>query len=137
SPTGIRPFMASPLNAALAALVATALWSLLGYALSRHLLPRPLATGAAPVIGWAVHSAVMQPLLTLIGFTPIAVIAVALVCIIAAILTLRRAVRSGDEISIPPWAFAAAAALALAPAIAILPKLSADSVYLAAPIFDH
>ena len=43
--------MASSLNAVLAGLVATALWTLLGYALGRHLLPRALAAGAAPVLG--------------------------------------------------------------------------------------
>jgi len=45
--------MASPVNAALCALLATGFCSLLGYALSRHLLPRALAVGAAPVMGWA------------------------------------------------------------------------------------
>ena len=39
--------MASPLNAALCALLAVAFWSLLGYAVGRRLLPRPLATGGA------------------------------------------------------------------------------------------
>ena len=37
----------------------------------------------------------------------------------------------------PAWAYAAAAALALVPAAAILPKFSADAVHLADPIFDH
>ena len=41
--------MASPVNAALCALIATAFWALLGYALGRHLLPRVLAIGAAAV----------------------------------------------------------------------------------------
>ena len=131
--------MASPLNAVLAALVATALWSVSGYALSRHLLPRPLATGAAPVIGWAAHSAVMLPLFSLIGFTQIAVIAVAAICVVVGALTIRHAALSDNEIAPPTplWAFAAAALLALAPTVAILPKISGDSVHLAAPIFDH
>ena len=54
--------MASPVNAALCALIATAFWTWLGYALGRHLFPRVLAIGAAPVIGWAVHSAAMLPI---------------------------------------------------------------------------
>ncbi len=47
--------------------------------------------------------------------------------------------QDGDEFApaIPPWAFAAAAVLALAPAVAIVPKLAGDLVYLADPIFDH
>ena len=39
--------------------------------------------------------------------------------------------------AIPWWAFVAAAALALAPAAAILPKMSGDAVYLADPMIDH
>jgi hypothetical protein len=41
------------------------------------------------------------------------------------------------DLAIPQWAFAAAAILALVPAIAILPKFSGDAVQLADPIFDH
>ena len=44
--------MASPVNALVCALIATAFWSLLGYALGRRLVPRVLAIGAAPVVGW-------------------------------------------------------------------------------------
>ena len=131
--------MASPLNAALCALVATALWSVLGYALSRRALPRAAAIGAAPVMGWAVHSAVTLPLFTLVGFSPAAVIGVAALCLIAALLSFRLATPNAIEhtATIPAWAFAAAALLALAPAVAILPKMSGDLVYLADPIFDH
>ncbi len=131
--------MASPLNAALCALVAAGLWTVLGYALSRYLLPRVLAIGAAPVIGWAIHSAVMLPLFTLIGFTQTAVIAVAAICVLGRALAPRMAEQEGGETapSIPLWAFAAAAVLALVPAVAILPKMSGDLVYLADPIFDH
>ena len=49
--------MASPINAVLCALIGAAFWSALGYAIARHLLPRVLALGAAPVLGWAVFSA--------------------------------------------------------------------------------
>jgi hypothetical protein len=131
--------MASPLNAALCALAATALWFLLGYALSRRLLPGALATGAAPVVGWAVHSAVALPLFTLTGFTAPVVVVAAVVFAIAAVVSLKRAAKNETEIlpTIPLWAFATAAVLALAPAIAILPKISGGSVYLADPIFDH
>ena len=59
--------MASPLNAVLCALIGIAFWTVLGYAIARHLLPRVLAIGAAPVIGWAVFSATTLPILTLLG----------------------------------------------------------------------
>jgi hypothetical protein len=61
--------MASPLIAVLCALIGTAFWSVLGYAIARHLLPRALALGAAPVIGWATFSAATLPILMLIGFS--------------------------------------------------------------------
>ena len=73
--------MASPINAILCALIATAFWTLLGYALARHLLPRVLALGAAPVIGWAVHSAVTLPIFLWIGLSPMTVVAVGALCV--------------------------------------------------------
>jgi len=63
--------MASPSTAALCALIATAFWTLLGYALAKHLLPRALALGAAAVTGWAAHSAVALPVYPLLGFSPV------------------------------------------------------------------
>jgi hypothetical protein len=129
--------MASPVNAALCALLASAFWSFLGYALARHLLPRPLAVGAAPVMGWAVHSAATLPLFFLIGFSPLAVVAVAALCVAVSVATLKPAADGDADAApaIPWWAFVAAAALALAPAVAILPKMS--GVYLADPMIDH
>ena len=131
--------MALPLNAALCALLAAAFWSLLGYALCRRLLARPLAVGAAPVMGWAVHSAATLPLFALIGFSPLTVIAVAALCTIATLAELRRASDSGfaRAPAIPLLAVVAAAALALVPTMALLPHLSASGVHLSDPIFDH
>jgi hypothetical protein len=133
--------MASPVNAALCALVATVFWTFLGYAIGRHLLPRVLAIGAAPVIGWAVHSAAALPLLIVVGFSPLAVIVVAALGVIGGGTAIFFAQSlNSEEIQapgIPAWAYAAAAVLALVPAVAILPKISASAVWLAAPIFDH
>jgi hypothetical protein len=131
--------MASPVNAALCALLATVFWSLLGYALTRHLLPRALAIGAAPVVGWAVHSAATLPIFVLIGFSPLAVVAVAALCAAVSVATLKLAANGDAEATpaIPWWAFVAAAVLALAPAVAILPKMSGDAIYLADPMIDH
>jgi hypothetical protein len=181
--------MASPINAVLCALVGTAFWSVFGYAIARHLLPRVLALGAAPVIGWAVFSAVSLPILTLIGFSLPALLAlVALGAAFAgdSLLRGRLWARPGIEAAAPPgkkpsWFIAGAVlalaavsgsrlgyddplqrrlfwlspkpswgtagviavlivtagVLALAPALALLPKHSQDGVHLAAPIFDH
>jgi hypothetical protein len=131
--------MASPVNAALCALLAIAFWSLLGYALCRRLLPRPLAAGAAPVMGWAVHSAATLPLFALIGFSPVTIVVVAMLCAMAAAVGLwRTPSESAERVPTIPWrALAAAAALAMVPAAAVLPKFSAQGVHLADPIFDH
>src|SRR5580658_3248636 len=131
--------MASPVNAALCALLATVFWSFLGYALARHLLPRTLALGAAPVIGWAAHSAATLPIFFLIGFSPLAVVAIAALCVAVGVATLKLAAQSDAEAApaVPWWAFVAAAVLALVPAGAILPKIAPGAVHLADPIFDH
>ncbi|MGB6537175.1 MAG: hypothetical protein WBF58_14560 [Xanthobacteraceae bacterium] len=132
--------MASLVNAALCAIVAAAFWSLLGYALGRHLLPRMLAVGAAPVLGWAVHSAAALPIFFLIGFSPITVLAVGVLCTAAACgsLALRSPRDEKTDTPVTPvWAYAAAAILALVPADAIAPKFAGGGVDLAAPIFDH
>src|SRR5580692_2280975 len=110
--------MASPVNAVFCALLATAFWSFLGYALTRHLLPRALAIGVAPVTGWAVHSAATLPIFLLIGFSPLAVVAIAALCVSVGVATLKLAVNSDADAApaIPWWAFLAAAVLALVPA---------------------
>jgi hypothetical protein len=132
--------MASPVTALLCALIATAFWSLLGYALARHLLPRPLALGAGAIVGWATHSAVALPVFLLLGFSPIEVAGVCAICVLVAGVSLSQRAPASEieaDLTIPPWAFAAAAIVALIPAAAILPKYHGDAVTLAAPIFDH
>jgi hypothetical protein len=133
--------MASPINAVLCALVAAAFYSALGYAIARHLLPRVLALGTAPVLGWAVFSAASLPILSVIGFSPLTVIGLAVLGLACASVCLRLApATSGPPIARPLLLVAAAiaaAVLALAPAIALVPKYSPTGVHLAAPIFDH
>jgi hypothetical protein len=104
------------------------------------MLPRALAPGVAPVLGWAVHSAATLPIYFLIGFSPAAVATITALCVAASggALVWRPAKEQPSEApTVPAWAYAAAAVLALAPAVAILPKISGDAVYLADPIFDH
>jgi hypothetical protein len=132
--------MASPVNAIVCALVATTFWALLGYAIGRHIFPRALASGAAAVIGWAAHSAAMLPIYIWIGFSPLAVVAGGLICIFVAGLSLSSVApitKAEAGLTVPVSAFAAAAFLALVPAVAILPKFSGDAVQFADPIFDH
>jgi hypothetical protein len=132
--------MAMPENAVLCALIATLFWQLLGYALTRLLVPRVLALGAAAVSGWAVHSAAMLPIYLLLGFSRFAVAGIAGVCILLAAFSLSQrepANETEPEPTIPPWAFAAAAVLALIPAVALLPKSSGNAVWLADAVFDH
>jgi hypothetical protein len=132
--------MASPINALLCGALAAAFWSVLGFAVARHLLPRVLAIGAAPVIGWAVFSAATLPVFILIGFSPLKVIGLGAICAVIAGASLRMCSAIGEAgaaPALPIWCYAAAALLALAPTAAILPKFPADGVYLADQIFDH
>jgi hypothetical protein len=132
--------MASPVNAVLCALLATAFWTVLGYAVTRHLLPRVLALGASPVVGWAVFSSATLPILTLTGFSLPTVVGLAALCLIVgggSLLIYPSPADAATAPTMPPWSYAAAALLALVPAIAIVPKFLADGVRLADPIFDH
>jgi hypothetical protein len=137
--------MASPINAVLCALVGTAFWSVLGYAIARHLLPRALALGAAPVIGWAVFSAAALPILSLIGFSTLTVVTLAALSLLLAGFVLAgidlwrmpAEPRPPSDLKWLAAAAIAAAILALAPALALLPKYSQSGVHLAPPIFDH
>jgi hypothetical protein len=133
--------MASPINALLCALVGATFWSALGYAIARHLLPRVLALGTAPALGWAVFSAASLPILSAVGFSPLTVIGLAALGLACAGVCLRLAPATAGPPIGKPWILAAAAIaaaiLALAPAVALAPKYSPTGVHLAAPIFDH
>ena len=132
--------MASAVNAAFCALAATAFFTAFGFAVGRHVLPRALALGAAPVVGWAMFSAATLPVLTLVGFSAPAVAAMAALFLIVgggALLTESPNNGAAQKPGIPLWAYPAAALLALVPASAIVPKISATGVHLADPIFDH
>jgi hypothetical protein len=130
--------MASSVHAALCALLALGFYSLFGFGIARHGLPRPLAAGAAPVVGWAVFSAATLPLFTFIGFTTPTVIVVGALCLVGGAGLLMARTREADAApAIPLLSYGAAAILALGPAAALLPKLTPDGVQLADPIFDH
>ena len=132
--------MVSTLNAAAVALGALAFWTCIGSAITRRVFPAPLALPFAPTVGWAVHSALALPIFRLTGLSPLSVIGLALLAL-AARFALARTwpahVSADAGPRVPPWAYAAAALLALAPAVALLPKYVADGVILSGPIFDH
>jgi hypothetical protein len=132
--------MASPVNAVVCALIATAFWPLLGYALGSRLVPPVLAIATAPVIGWSVHSAATLPIYLLFGFSPLLVASIGAVCILIAGFSLSqpRAAREIESVqNFPMWTLVAAALVAVLPAATILPKSSGDAVWLADATFDH
>jgi len=133
--------MISPLNVALIALGALAFWTCIGAAITRRLLPASLVLPMAPTVGWAVHSALAFPLFCAIGFSQVRVLAVAVLALIASAVSRRIGIATPEpsdaEARVPVWAYAAAALLALAPAIAILPKSVPGGVILADQIYDH
>jgi hypothetical protein len=115
--------MASSANAALCAVVAAVFWTGLGFAIARLLLPRVLAIGAAPVFGWAIHSALALPILTLTGFSAISVVSLAIFAAIGGgFLCFWIYGRQGAGPS--RWAFVEPLCWRT-PAVAIAPKISA------------
>jgi hypothetical protein len=131
--------MISPLNVALIAVGALAFWTCIGAAITRRLLPASLALPMAPTVGWAVHSALAYPLFCAIGFSQAGVLVVAVLALLAGMASRRIAVAAPPPVDarVPGWAFAAAALLAIAPVLALLPKSVGDGVILAGPIYDH
>lgn len=132
--------MVSTLNVAAVALAALLFWTCIGSAVTRRVLPAPLALPLAPTIGWAMHSALAFPLFCVIGFSQFSVLGLALLSLASSAALWRTRPRADaveSSLRVPPWAYAAAALLALAPALALLPKSVADGVILAGPIYDH
>jgi hypothetical protein len=134
--------MASTSNVIVGGAVALLMWTLIGFAVARAVLPqRVLHWPVAPALGWAVHGAAVLPLFMLIGFNRITVVIVILLSLAAAAYVLWRQSRVSeydkDEVGVPAWAWIGALILALGPASAILPKFADGAVVLSAPIFDH
>ena len=121
------------------AALAVALWSLIGLPLAARVAPRAIAWALAPALGWAAHSAVMLPLLSLTGMSRATVAMLAAVTAIAAVAALwsGRDARPEPPSRLAVFALIAAALLALAMMSAVLPKFSDAGVALAPQIFDH
>jgi hypothetical protein len=134
--------MASLSNVLLCAITATVFWTCLGLPLARHLAPeRPLTLAIAPALGWAVFNAAALPILLVAGFTQSTV---AILCGVALLASFAAVILMKAPEPLPKaaagvlwWAYGAAALLALAPAMAVMPKFVGDGVLLAAPMYDH
>lgn len=121
--------MASFLSVAFCAVAALLLWGGPGWVLARRLR---LPVGCAPALGWAAQSAAALALAQIFGLSLWTMLgAAALVVLIA----WPRRTEAG--LHLPGWAYAGAALLALGPALAIMPKFTAEGVLLAGPIYDH
>ena len=133
--------MASIGNVILGSAAALLVWTCIGVAVARAVLPqRALWWPVAPALGWAVHSAATLPLFMLVGFNRITVMIVTVLSVAAAAYALWRQPRLGrdkETAGVPLWAWIGALVLALSPASAILPKFVDGAVVLSGPIFDH
>ncbi len=130
--------MATLSTAILCSLLALLLWVPLGWLVARRLpLERDLRLAAAPVLGWAVQNSVALYVAMAGGFTLVSVVGATAIAGLTAILGTTAAPRDAPSPSLPLWIFAAAAVVAVGPAIAVLPKILPEGVALADPIYDH
>ncbi len=132
--------MASPLNVIFCAVVALLVWTSIGLPIARRVMPgRALALAAAPALGWAVFCPAAFLLLLAAGLTGPTVAIVVIMSVVAglAAAAVGHAPAQADGPSLPWWACLLAALVALAPAIAVMPKFVGDGVQLAPVIFDH
>src|SRR5271169_679568 len=131
------------LDVFLCALLELVLCVCVGLPVARGFVTGPrLALALAPVLGWAVFSALALPLLSWLGFARVTVAFLCGSAVFAGVaaLLVSRPWRSltgvgGDKLSY--WAYGAAALLAVAPALAVWPKLGGGGLVLADPLFDH
>ena len=146
--------MASIFPAALCALAALLLWSLIGIPVTRRVLGAPLALPFAPVAGWALHNVIAVPVFFVLPLTAFNIVLVYLICLGLAMVLGHLEGPAAPSIGIgaaaatdapPRWyhtaipnlAWLVAILLAVAGAIAILPKQVGDAVILSDQIFDH
>jgi hypothetical protein len=133
--------MASTFNILICAGLAVVLWACIGLPITARIAPRPLDRLMAPALGWAIHSAIALPLFRIVGMSRAVVIIAFIVPVIAAtVAPIAQRSSSGEarpftRVSIV--ALIGSGLLALGIMAAMLPKVSADGVALAAPIFDH
>ena len=127
----------------IAALGAGLYLSFAGLGLARWLRPAwAPAASIAPALAWGVFSAVSLPLQALFGFSQISTAALLTVALVGSLVLLRRGrlQQTGVEQTwpqLPVWAFALAAAIALIPLAALLPKHAAGGIIIGTASSDH
>ncbi|MFG1300728.1 hypothetical protein V5F49_13115 [Xanthobacter sp. V3C-3] len=144
--------MAAPGPIAACVLVALVLWGVPGFVLARAFGRQPgLRLLVAPALGWAGQTTLAHALAVGLGLSGgVALAAAALLCLPAVWPAVRPAMGRTDPSAgrraagfpsrwrVALAALACAAALALIPTVALLPKPAADgAVHLATPIYDH
>jgi hypothetical protein len=130
--------MISTLNVILCAVLAVLFWTCIGFAVGQRILPRALALPLAPTLGWAVQNALALPIFFVLRFSQTNVVVVAVLALAISLIAIRRGAAREPTTTLPCWAYALAAVLALAPMVAILPKSTiGDGIILAGPMFDH
>jgi hypothetical protein len=132
--------MASPLIVIIAFVVASLAFTVMGLAVARWLNPAwAPAAGIAPALGWGLFSAVSLPAQTVVGFNGASTALCAGLAIAAGAFGLlrRRPAPAEAGARLPPWAYGVAAAVALIPLAALLPKLADGGVIIGTTAFDH
>ncbi len=130
--------MISTLNVILCAVLAVLFWTCIGFAVGQRILPRALALPLAPTLGWAVQNALALPIFFVLRFSQTNVVVVAVLALAISLIAIRRGAAREPTTTLPCWAYALAAVLALAPMVAILPKSTiGDGIILAGPMFDQ
>ena len=100
--------------------------------------PQALALPLAPALGWAVQNALALPIFFLLRFSQTNIAVISILAIGISLAAIWRGSVREPTITLPWWAYTIAAVLALAPALAVLPKSRlGDGVALAGPMFDH
>jgi hypothetical protein len=132
--------MPSDTNVIACALTELAITLAVGLPVARSVAAgRFLALALAPALGWAVFNGLALPILTAVGFTRTNVALLSAAAVLAGIAAQLRSSRgpapqAGDVMA---WALAAAAVVAMLPAMAACPKTSGGGVVLSEAMFDH
>jgi hypothetical protein len=131
--------MASTSLIVICVIVGLILWMGPGYAIARSLgLRRDIALPLALVLGWAVQNPLALMLSQVLGFSLVATCGAVALIGVAAVLTIRRTHAEPDDASsMPLWLYLVAAAVAVGPLVALLPKHVGDGVIVASAVFDH
>jgi hypothetical protein len=130
-------------NVLFCALAALALSTSVGLPLTRWFVSdQATASAMAPIAGWATFSALALPILTFVGLTRVTVgvlSGAAILCGAAALLWSRSSgsVPRAEGASISIGAYAAAALVAVVPALCTWPKVGGGGMVLAESMFDH